>query len=636
MPNGYNGKILIVDLTKGKWEVETPDEKFYRTYMGGSALNMYYALKLIPKGADPLGPDNVLCLSTSIVTGVPVSGQSRMTASAKSPMSGGAGDSQCGGFFPAEMKAAGYDAIILKGKSPKPVYLWIKQGEVELRDASKLWGKVTGDVEQALKEELGDKKIEIAQIGPAGEKMVRYAAIMNMSNRANGRTGMGAVMGSKNLKAVVVRGKPKLKPAHMDRIRELAKFGATNTKENPAVWDLHINGTCGVLSYQQQDGGLPTRNYNEGQYEDYEKISGETMTETILKDRDTCYACGVRCKRVVEVDERGYKAEALYGGPEYETIATHGSYCGIKDLAAIAEANQICNMYGLDTIQTGTSVAWAMECYERGMLSKDDLDGIDAKFGNAKAMVALVNKIARREGIGDLLAEGSKRAAAKVGKGSEDLCIGVKGQDMPAHMPQAKTSLALIYAVNAFGADHQSSEHDPSIDPASSASEKQKLSEIGLTKPLPVKDFSRDKVHYAYRTQSLYSVLDSVNLCQFVFGPAWQLYGPNQIVELVNAVTGWDTTIDELLKLGERRIAMMQAFNSREGLGHQDNVLPKKIHEPLKGKGPTAGSAIDRKVFDRAVQDYYEIAGWDKNARPTHSKLHELGVGWVAEAIGAS
>ena len=223
-----------------------------------------------------------------------------------------------------------------------------------------------------------------------------------------------------------------------------------------------------------------------------------------------------------------------------------------------------------------------------------------------------------------------------MGKGSEELCIGVKGQDMPAHMPQAKTSLALIYAVNAFGADHQSSEHDPSIDPESSAPEKQKLSEIGLTKPLPISDFSRDKVHYAYRTQSLYSVLDSVNLCQFVFGPAWQLYGPNQIVELVNSVTGWDTTMDELLKLGERRIALMQAFNSREGLGHDDNVLPKKIHEPLKGTGPTAGTAIDRKVFDRAIQDYYELAGWDKNARPTRDKLSELGIGWVAEAIGAA
>ncbi|MEE9218602.1 MAG: aldehyde ferredoxin oxidoreductase family protein [Acidobacteriota bacterium] len=636
MPNGYNGKILKVDLTRGKWEVETPDEKFYRTYMGGSALNMHYALKLIPKGADPLGPDNVLCLSTSVVTGVAVSGQSRMTATAKSPMSGGIGDSQCGGYFPAEMKAAGYDAIIIQGKSPKPVYLWIKDGDVQLRDASKIWGMVTGEAERAIEEELGDKKIEVAQIGPAGEKMVRFAAIMNMSNRANGRTGMGAVMGSKNLKAVVVRGKPKMKIAHMDRVRELAKWGVANTKENPGVWDLHLNGTCGVLSFQQQTGGLPTRNYTEGQFENYEKISGETMSETMLKDRETCYACGVRCKRVVEVDERGLKADPLYGGPEYETVATHGSYCGIDDLPAIAHANQLCNMYGLDTIQAGTTVAWAMECYERGILSKDDLDGIEAKFGSAEAMIALVEKICKREGIGDVLAEGSARAAAKIGKGSADLCIGVKNQDLPAHMPQYKKSLALIYAVNAFGADHQSSEHDPSMEEEASGPEKQKLSEIGLTKRLQSSDLGRDKVHYAYRTQSLYGVLDSVNLCQFVFGPAWQLYGPNQIVELVNAVTGWDTTMEELLRLGERRISMMQAFNAREGIGHEHNVLPKKLYAPLKGKGPTVGTAIDRGEFDRALRDYYEMAGWDEKARPTRKKLNELGVGWVAEAIGAA
>ena len=638
MPSGYNGKILKVNLTRGTLDVETPDEKFYRTYMGGSALNMYYALKLIPRGADALGPDNVLCLSTSIVTGAAVSGQSRMTATAKSPTSGGIGDSQSGGFFPAEMKAAGFDAIIIQGRSPKPVYLWIKDGKAELRDASKLWGKVTGEAEKMIREELGDDKIEVAQVGPAGEKMVRYAAIINMSNRANGRTGMGAVMGSKNLKAVAVRGKSQLKMAHPERTRELSKWGAANTKadKNAGVWDLHLNGTCGVLSFQQSTGGLPTRNYNEGQFESYEKISGETMTETILKDRDTCYACGVRCKRVVEVDERGFHAEPHYGGPEYETVATHGSYCGISDLAAISHASQLCNMYGLDTIQTGTTIAWAMECCERGILTKKELDGIDARFGNAEAMVKLVEKIARRDGIGDLLAEGSERAAARIGKGSADLCIGVKGQDLPAHMPQFKRSLALIYAVNPFGADHQSSEHDPSMTEEASDLEKEKLAELGLTKRLPTGDLGRDKVHYAYRTQVLYSVMDSVNLCQFVFGPAWQLYGPNQIVELVNAVTGWDTTLDELMRVGERRLNMMQAFNAREGLGHAKNTLPKKLFKPLAGTGPTVGAAIGKDELERALRDYYKEAGWDANARPTRRKLSELGLSWVDETIGVA
>jgi aldehyde:ferredoxin oxidoreductase len=636
MPQGYNGKILKVDLTQGRFEVETPDEKFYRAYMGGSALNMYDALKLIPKGVDPLGPENVLCLSVGVTTGAAVSGQSRMTATAKSPSSGGIGDSQCGGFFPAEMKAAGFDAIILMGKAPKPVYLWVHDGQYELRDARHLWGKITGEAEAAIKKELGDEKVEVAQVGPAGEKRVRFAAIMNMSNRANGRTGMGAVMGSKNLKAVVVRGKSKLTVARPEAIRNLNKWGAANTKENPAVNDLHVNGTCGVLSYQHSTGGLPTRNYNEGQFEGYEKISGERMTETILKDRDTCYACTVRCKRVVEVNERGHKAEPHYGGPEYETVATHGSYCGVDDLAAIAEANQFCNQYGLDTIQTGTTIAWAMECFEKGILTARDLDGLEARFGNSEAMVKLVHKIGRREGIGDILAEGAERAAKKIGKGSEELCISVKGQDLPAHMPQFKRSLALIYAVNPFGADHQSSEHDPSMTEEASDLEKQKLAEMGLTKRLPIQQLDRDKVHYAWKTQVLYSAMDSINLCQFVFGPAWQLYGPNQFVELVNGVTGWDTTLEEVMKVGERRLNMMQAFNAREGVGHDRNTLPKKLFKPLKGTGPTQGVAIGKDELDRALRDYYEMAGWDATARPTRRKLTELGLPWVAEAIGAA
>ena len=548
MPFGYQGKILHVNLTSGALEIEQPDEGFYRTYMGGSALGMYYLLKNTPAGVDPLGPENTLVLSLSPLTGAPVSGQSRMTSTAKSPLTGAAGDAQCGGFWPAELKFAGFDAVVVTGKATNPVYLWLHDGEAELRDASHLWGKTTGEVEAQIKEELGDRKVEIAQCGPAGEKLVRYACIINMSNRANGRTGMGAVMGSKNLKAVAVRGKKRPEIADKAALQSAAKWGADNFEESD-VYGLGMFGTAEVLRYQHQDGGLPTHNWSSGAFDGWEAIDGQTMYKTVLKERDTCYACTVRCKRVVEITEGPYKVDPLYGGPEYETLATFGSYCGIDDLAAVSYANQVCNQYGMDTISCGATIAWAMDCFEKGIISEADTDGVQLRFGNAEAMVQMVEKIARREGFGDLLAEGSARAADKVGNGAEDLVVAVKKQELPAHMPQVKRSLALIYAVNPFGADHQSSEHDGSYNDYPS-----RMAELGLMDPRPPDDLSTEKVRYALYTQYLYSCLDSINLCQFVYGPSWHLFGPSQMVEVCRAITGWNVSLWELMKVGERRL----------------------------------------------------------------------------------
>ena len=267
-----------------------------------------------------------------VVTGAPFSGQARISANAKSPLTGAIGDAQAGGFFPAEMKYSGYDAIVLRGKASSPVYLWIKDGQIEIREASHLWGRVTGETEDIIKQELGDPKIEITEIGPAGENLVRLAAIMNMANRAHGRTGLGAVMGSKNLKAIAVRGTGKLQVADPKAVKELAGWGARNVKPNPTMEDLHVNGTDGGLASQHFHGGLPTRNWRSGAFEGYEALNGETMTETILKERDTCYACATRCKRVVEITEGEYRVDPRYGGPEYETVACFGSYCGVGDL----------------------------------------------------------------------------------------------------------------------------------------------------------------------------------------------------------------------------------------------------------------------------------------------------------------
>ena len=628
---GYAGKILHVDLSKAKISIEEPAEEFYKTYIGGSAMGTYYLFKNTPAGVDPLSPANTLTIMLSASTGVSISGQSRMTATAKSPETGLIGDSQVGGFFPAELKFAGYDGIVFTGKSPEPVYLWIHDGVAELKDASHLWGKITGDVEKTIRAELGDPKIEVAQIGPSGENLTRYAAIMNMSNRANGRTGMGAVMGSKNLKAIAVRGHQKVKTADPVAITRLARLAPKRVQDIPDMKGLQDFGTASVLNYQNTSGGLPTRNYTSGTFEQAEDLSGETMAETILQHNDTCYACVVRCKRVVETEFMNSHVDPYYGGPEYETLSTFGSYCGIGDMGAVSLANQICNEYGLDTIACGATMAFAMDCFEQGYLTTKDTDGIDLRFGNAEAMIAMLKKITKREGLGDLLANGAAYAAGKIGQGAQDLVVAVKNHDLPAHMPQVKRSLALIYAVNPFGADHQSHEHDPAYTPDTASYNLERMAEIGLTNPMSDRVLNREKVKMSLTTEWDYCYIDSAQLCQFVYGPAWQVFGPNDQAELMKATTGWDWTVADILKCGERRLNMLRAFNAREGVGREQDTLPKRIYdEPLKG-GASDGVAVTRQEVEEALDMYYDMCGWDvATGKPTRAKLEELGLGWMA------
>jgi aldehyde:ferredoxin oxidoreductase len=628
---GFAGKILHVDLTSGNITVEQPSEEFYKTYLGGSAMGTYYLFKNTPAGADPLGPENTLTLMISPTTGVSISGNSRMTATAKSPETGLIGDSQAGGFFPAELKFSGFDGIVLKGKSPKPVYLWVHDGEAEIKDAAHLWGRITGDVEKMIRDELGDPKVEIAQIGPSGENLVHFAAIMNMSNRANGRTGMGAVMGSKNLKAIAVRGHQKVKTADPAAITRLARMAPKRVEENPDMKGLQDFGTASVLNYQNTSGGLPTRNYTSGTFDLAEDLSGENMSETILKENDTCYACVVRCKRVVETEYKNQHVDPYYGGPEYETLSTFGSYCGINDMNAVSLANQICDEFGLDTIACGAIIAFAMDCFEHGYLTLQDTDGIDLRFGNADGMLAILDKITKREGLGDLLANGSAYAAKKIGKGAEDLVVAVKNHELPAHMPQVKRSLALIYAVNPFGADHQSSEHDPGYTPDTASYNLERMAEVGLTNPMSDRVIDREKVKMALTTEKNYCFMDTATLCQFVYGPAWQVYGPKEQAELLRATTGWDWTVDDVQKIGERRLNMMRAYNAREGVGREHDTLPKRIYDdPLKG-GASDGISVTRQEVEEALDIYYEMCGWDvATGKPTKAKLEELGLGWMA------
>ena len=627
MSYGFHGKILHLNLSENKFEVETPPESFYRKYLGGSAVGTYYLLKHSPPNIDPFSPENTLVLAAGVITGAPVAGQSRLSATAKSPLTGGIGDSQSGGFFPAEFKFAGFDALVIYGKSPKPVYLWIKDGNIELLPANHLMGKTTLEVEKIIKKELEDQKVQILQTGIAGENRVRYAGLVSMSNRLNGRTGMGAVMGSKNLKAVAVRGKNRPEIAHPASLKKLARMGAQEFPSSD-LYAMGVYGTAEVVAYQNDVGGLPTHNWDSGTFQGWKALDGRTMSDTILVRRDTCYACPVRCKRVVEIEQGPYQTIPAYGGPEYETLSTLGSYCNIDDLEAVAYANQLCNMYGIDTISCGATIAWAMDAFEQGMLTKEDTGGIELRFGNAAVMIKVIEMIAHREGIGNLLADGSARAAKVIGKGSEDLVAAVKNQELPAHMPQVKPSLGVIYAVNPFGADHQSSEHDPSYK-----GYPERMAQIGLVDGPKANNLNKETIQFAITTQHLYSALDSVSVCQFVYGPAWQLYDTQQFVEVIQAVTGWDMEIGELLSAGERRLNLMQAFNVREGFTRADDKLPKKLFKSLKG-GASDNFSLSRPDMELAKTAYYEMAGWDINtAAPSRKKLADLDLDWVSKLL---
>ena len=631
MTGTRNGRILHVDLTTRSLEIEEPPESFFRKYLGGSAVGLYYILRDMPVGTAPYDPANVMTVMDSLVTGTPIAGQSRVCINARSPLVDGIGDSQGGGFFPAELRFAGFMGIVVKGRADEPVYLWIHDGEAELRPAGHLWGRTTADVDDAIRAEVGDPKAQVAQIGPAGEKLVRLAAIMSMANRANGRTGMGAVMGSKNLKAIVVRGTRRaLDIADPAGFKEIAKWGVANVRVNADVAGLQDHGTASVLEPQHASGTLPTFNYNAGQFDQFEAISGETMTATILVARETCYSCAVKCKRAVETEWEGRPVERRHGGPEYETISTFGSYCGVADLPAIALANKICNEYGLDTIGTGATVAWTMECFENGAITEDEL-GFKAPFGDAAAMIRLTEMIATREGFGEILANGSRKAADILERG-HDFLITVKGAEAPAHMPQYKRSLGVVYAVNPFGADHQSSEHDGMIEEGAWEVSLQRLAMLGFDRALEPDSLDTEKVRFALKTQQFYSFLDTASLCQFVWGPGWELFGPKETVDLVRAVTGWDDfDLDELMEIGERRVNMLRLFNAREGLGRAEDKLPAKFFRPLVGTGPTAGVALDHAVIEHALDEYFEMAGWDvATGNPTPATQARLGLDWVA------
>jgi len=619
MASGVTGKLLHIDLTTRQTRTEELPEAVMRKFLGGGALASYLLLRDMPPGVDPLGPDNVLVLATSVINGLSLSGTNRYTAAAKSPLTGGYGESEAGGWWGPELRAAGWDGLVIRGKAASPVYLWIKDDKVEFRDASRYWGQLSGEVQDGIEQELGDKRVRVLQTGVSGERGVRFAAIVNQLKHFHGRSGLGAVMGAKNLKAVVVRGsKP---PVAGDKEKAKSQLVWFKEHYDRATDRFHQVGSSGGVLALEASGILPTRNFRDGSFEHAKAISGQTMRDTILVNRGTCYACAVACKREVEVKELGVTPK--YGGPEYETLAASGSLCGVGDLKALALINQLYAQYVLDSISTGAAIAFAMECYEHGIITKEMTGGLELTWGNADAVIQLTHMIGKREGIGELLGEGVKRAAAKLGKGAERFALHVKGQELPMHDPRGKKGLSLAYALSPTGADHMEAPHDPLY--AGFHPQGHPLGVLGLIEPLDPLVLDSKKVRAFFETQKVWSAYNSVGMCDFVGAPLNGLE-LQPMVDYINAVTGWNMSIYEVMKVGERNNTLAREFNCREGFTPEDDVLPQRLHEGI-GNGALKGQFIDPDQFFAARRTYYEMAGWDPNTgRPTDSKLAELGV----------
>jgi aldehyde:ferredoxin oxidoreductase len=613
LPGGYNGKILRVNLSDRSIAMEAITPLFCRKYLGGAGFITYFLWKELRAGIDPLGPENKLIFAVGPLTGVNLPGSGRNCIGAKSPLTGSLAKSEVGEVWGSEFRRAGFDAIIVEGKADKPVYIWIHDGEVSIRDARRLWGQKTKEAQQAIRAELGDERVRVAGIGPAGENLVRIACIMNGLYDAAGRGGLGAVMGSKNLKAIAVRGHQPPALAGPEGIKELRDWLMAHIR---LVRDFQEFGTGGGMVGFETAGNLPVRNFRDGLFPAVSKIDGPAIRDTIRIRMDACFGCPVRCKKVVEVKEP-YPVDPAYGGPEYETLAALGSNCGIDDLRAIAKGNELCGAYSLDTISTGGVIAFAMECFENGLLRLKDTGGLELRFGHTEAMLKLIELIARRQGIGDLLADGTLKAAQRIGRGAEQLAIQVKGLEAGMHEPRFKPGLGLGFMVNPHGADHCCNLHDSMYSVEGQIRE---LRPLGILEPVPTDDIGPRKVALFRFIQLKRIMFDSAVLCLFL------PYSWEQASRAVAAATGWDTGVTEQLRVAERILTIARLFNIREGFTADDDRLPPRFFQP-KTDGVLANKPLDPAKMEKAKSYYYTLMGWDaRTGVPLPEKVEELGI----------
>ena len=606
---GWRGRILWVNLSKGTVNDKALDPKVAKDYIGGRGLGIYILRKHAEPGVDALSPDNPLVMATGPLTGTGALTGARYMVTTKSPLTGAITSSNSGGIFPAELKRAGYDAIVFIGRSEKPVYLWIEKGNAELRSAEHLWGKNTHETTDELLAET-DSKARVACIGPAGEKGVLFASIMNDKHRAAGRSGVGAVMGSKNLKAVVVKGKGRVPLSDPDGFKDfnrkiLDTFNET-IKDNPHT--LTVNGTAGTVAVTQNFGILPTKNMQQGMFEGWEKIQGSEITKRFLVKNTSCYSCPIGCGRGTRVDDPRFSGEGE--GPEFETIYAMGSDCMIDDLAAITKANYICNELGIDTMTMGTTIACAMELVDRGFLKEEEV-GRSLKWGDADALVELTRMTGNREGFGNLLAEGSYRLAERYGH--PELAPVSKKQEFAGYEPRGAQAMGLAYATSPIGASHMRG------DPA--------YCEIfGVPVAVDPHEWKgKGKITKAY--QDLSAIIDSAGLC--IFFAVRNLVeknldlAPVGILEYLNTATGADYTLEELILAGERIINAERYFLTEAGFSRKDDSLPKRMTEDPAPMGPTKGFVVH---LEEMLDEYYNVQEWTEDGIPTKKRLNHLGI----------
>lgn len=604
---GYAGIILHIDLTTGKTRTEPLNEDYAKKYIGGIGLGMRLWLNNSQAGVDPFSPENPLVLTTGPTSGTiwPTGGNGHAFV-AKSPQSYGIGESKSHGSFGTELKRAGYDAVIFHGKAEKPVYVWIDDDSVQILDASHLWGKSPAETEDTIKEELGDYYIRVAAIGPAGEKLVRIACIINEKTRAAGRCGMGAVMSSKNLKAIAVRGTKDVTVAKPDEFLEFVKEFHERMK-GPATKKYRTLGTPENVLVHNALHCIPTRNYNNAHFEGAEKVSGELLNERYVAKIIGCSSCAMRCEHICVVNEGPYKG--AMARIEYEPLWALGPYCGVDRLDAIIKSSELCNYYGVDSIGAGVIVGFAMDCYENGILTKEDMDGVEARFGNHEALVKLIEKMGKREGIGDVLAEGVKFAAEKIGKGSDKLAQHIKGVEVTGYDLRSLKTAALGFAVSFRGADHN--RHG-----AYAFDVKGKVNRLKAEK-------GRGKM--VKEIEDMYTIIDSMIVCKFSRGTYYKEF--EDLAKLYTLITGFETSPEEMRLKGERINNLARVINTREGLSRKDDHLPYKVmHLPIPDEGPSKGAYVTQEELDLLLDDYYEARGWTRDGIPTPEKLNALGM----------
>jgi len=609
---GYAGKILRVDLSKKRVETQALDETMANKFIGGSGLAAKILYDETGAETDPLGPENRLIFMTGPFAATPVITSGRHAVVTKSPLTGVFAESDSGGTWGPFLKRAGFDGIVISGKSSRPVYLWVFDGKAEIRDASHLWGKDTYDLDSLIRKETRDEAV-VASIGPAGERGVRFASIMNdgKDGRAAGRGGTGAVMGSKSLKAIAVHGSQEVEMADPDglraSLRELSPMVAKNAE------GMRKNGTAGGLSAFEALGSLPLKNWKyQGRWEQSAaKIAGPAMTEKILTGIYHCEKCVIGCGRRVKIDKGPY-APVEGGGPEYETLALIGSLCLVDDLEAIAKANELCNRYGMDTISCGASIAFAMEAYEKELISKKETGELELLWGRGDVVVKMVEKIGRREGLGHLLGEGVRIAAEKIGKNAVEFSLHVKGLEVPGHDPRCYNAGGVSYATANRGACH--------LAGFSHAFERVlSLPEIGVEKPLPRLEV-KGKGELAAKTQNLMGLFDALKLCKFTLFGGLKLA---PIVELYTMVTGIPMDVAGFLKIGERIFNLKRMYNVRCGISRKDDILPARF---LTLKRTGEGLTPNLPPLGEILSEYYQVRGWNEEGVPLPDKLKELGL----------